>query len=189
MLPLESINPKWTLFLDRDGVLNHEKVDDYIYHRGEFRLYDGVLDALAILQQHFGRMILATNQRGVEKGLMTRVALHDVHDHLQELLVQKGLRPLDAIYYNTSLLNDHPDRKPQTGMALAARKAFPDIRFSQSVMVGNNISDMQFGRNAGMFTVFVKTTSPDIVLPHPDIDLACNDLLNFARVLEAARIR
>lgn len=190
MLNLAAIDRHWTLFLDRDGVLNIEKENDYIYHRGEFTLYDGALEALGILQQYFGRLILATNQRGVEKGLMTETDLHDIHAYLQEMLAGRGLKPLDGIYYNTSLLNDHPDRKPQAGMALRAQIDFPAIRFDQSVMVGNNISDMQFGRNAGMHTVFVGTTTPVAgLLPHPAIDLAFNDLLNFALALQAARNR
>ncbi|MFT4024616.1 MAG: HAD-IIIA family hydrolase [Flavihumibacter sp.] len=189
MLDLAAINSNWTLFLDRDGVLNIEKIDDYIYHRGEFRLYENTLEALAILQPVFGHSVLVTNQRGVEKGLMTEEALLDIHRHLQEQLAGHGIKPLDGIYYNTSLLNDHPDRKPQTGMALRAQADFPDICFSKSLMVGNNLSDMFFGRNAGMHTVFVKTTKPGIALPHPAIDLAFNDLLNFALALRAARNR
>lgn len=186
MLDLQSINKQWTLFLDRDGVLNVEKVEDYIYHPGEFKLYDGVLEALEILQHVFGRMILVTNQRGVEKGLMTEKDLRDVHEHLQTTLTNRRLRPLDKIYYNTSLDNDHPDRKPQPGMALKAQNDFPAIKFNQSVMIGNNLSDMLFGRNAGMYTVFVQTTSPQQELPHPAIDLAFKDLLNFALALPKA---
>ena len=189
MISLADVDKSWTLFLDRDGVLNVEKVDDYIYHRGEFNLYDGVLPAIKLLQQYFGRMIVVTNQRGVEKGLMTEAALLDIHQHLQQILVDNGLQPFDGIYYNTSLLNDHPNRKPQIGMALQAQAAFPEIDFNKSIMVGNNLSDMQFGRNAGMFTVFVKTTSPHQALPHAAIDLAFNDLLNFAHALQAARNR
>ena len=79
---------------------------------------------------------------------------------------------IDAIFYATSIHNDDLIRKPNTGMALKAKKQFPEIDFSRSIMIGNNISDMQFGRNSGMYTVFLKTTTPDLVLPHPDIDLA-----------------
>jgi histidinol phosphatase-like enzyme len=61
----------WTLFLDRDGVINYEKVNDYIYNPGEFKFYEGVLEAMHIFRQLFGRIILVTNQRGIEKGLMT----------------------------------------------------------------------------------------------------------------------
>jgi phosphoglycolate phosphatase-like HAD superfamily hydrolase len=50
-------------------------------------------------------------------------------------------------------------------------------------MIGNKLSDMQFGRNAGTFTVYLKTTHPDQLLPHLDIDLSFNSLLDFAKAL------
>jgi D-glycero-D-manno-heptose 1,7-bisphosphate phosphatase len=91
---------------------------------------------------------------------------------------------IDRIYYADSLLDDHPHRKPNPGMALAARADFPEIDFNRSVMVGNNLSDMNFGRNAGMHTIFLKTTAPDQTLPHPSIDLAFNSLYDFAKHLQ-----
>ena len=68
-------------------------------------------------------------------------------------------------------------------MAIKAKEQFPEIDFTHSIMIGNNISDMQFGRNAGMYTVFLKTTNPDIVFPHPDIDLVFDLLTDFAKAL------
>lgn len=184
MLNLKNIDKSWTLFLDRDGVINIEKKDDYIYHPGEFEFYTGAMESLRTFSERFNKVLIVTNQRGVEKGLMTLENLHDIHDHMTDELTKIGAT-IDKIYYCTSLDNSHPNRKPQPGMAFQAKQDFPDIDFSKSVMVGNNLSDMEFGRNAGMYTVFVKTTSPDINLPHPWIDLAFKDLLNFSRALSA----
>jgi D-glycero-D-manno-heptose 1,7-bisphosphate phosphatase len=75
-------------------------------------------------------------------------------------------------------------RKPNPGMALLAQKDFPKIVFPKSIMVGNKISDMEFGRNAGMHTVFVKTTHPEIGPPHPAIDLCFTNLAAFAKALQ-----
>ena len=55
-------------------------------------------------------------------------------------------------------------------------------------MVGNNISDMEFGRNAGMHTVFVRTTNPGQQLPHPAIDLVFNSLYDFAKSFALIKI-
>lgn len=179
MLELEKINKTWTLFLDRDGVINHEKHLQYVLHYLEFQFYDGVKEALKNLSAIFGRLIIVTNQRGVERQLMTEEALLHIHQEmLAEIRAAGG--NIDAIFYCTSLNDEHPNRKPQTGMAILARQSYPDIDFSRSIMIGNNLSDMQFGRNAGMFTVFVKTTSPDLPLPDPLIDLAYDDLPAFA---------
>lgn len=179
---LSDIDKNWTLFLDRDGVINHEKVEDYIYHYGEFTFYNGALEAIKILSQKFPRIILVTNQKGVGKGLMTEESLQDIHKNMLEEITKAGGR-IDAIYYCTALDSNHSHRKPNPGMAFQAKQDFPEIDFSKSLMVGNNISDMEFGRNAGMHTVFVKTTSPDQLLPHPAIDLAFEDLMDFAKAL------
>jgi histidinol-phosphate phosphatase family protein len=181
-LTLSEINKDWTLFLDRDGVINHEKVADYIYHFGEFTFYNGSLEAIKILSQKFSRIILVTNQKGVGKGLMTEGNLQDIHKNMLQEITNAGGR-IDTIYYCTALDSNHSHRKPNPGMAFQAKEDFPEIDFAKSLMVGNNISDMDFGRNAGMHTVFVKTTSPDQVLPHSAIDLAFDDLLDFAKAL------
>lgn len=185
MLNLQHIDSSWTLFLDRDGVINEEKEDSYIFHYGEFRFYAGALEALKRFADVFGHIVIVTNQRGVGKGLMTVADLEDIHRQMIEAIVARGGR-VDRIYFADSLDNAHPLRKPQTGMAHAAQKDLPSIDLARSVMVGNNISDMEFGRNAGMYTVFLKTTSPDQPLPHASIDLAFNSLYDFAKHLRSA---
>lgn len=178
MLDLTKIDSTWTLFLDRDGVINHERYQQYVLHYPEFVFNDGVLDALVVLASRFGRIVVVTNQRGVEKKLMTEEALLDVHEKMLAEVEAHGGR-IDAIYYCTSLDDHHPNRKPQTGMALMAKERFPEIDFSSSIMVGNTLSDMAFGKTAGMKTVFVQTTSPTQSLPHPDIDVAFKNLPAF----------
>ena len=182
MLDLQSINKSWTLFLDRDGVINHEKELDYVYNYNEFIFYDGAIDALKIFAGIFSTIIVATNQRGVAKGLMTEEDLKDLHTNMIRDVESAGGR-IDRIYYNTAMTNDHPMRKPQSGMALQAKKDFLQIDFSRSIMVGNNMSDMLFGRNAGMHTVFLRTTSPDLELPHNAVDLSFDNLIDFAKAL------
>lgn len=185
MLDLTKIDKSWTLFLDRDGVINIEKYQDYVYNYDEFIFYEGVPEALKMLADRFGRIIITTNQKGVGKGLMTETDLHQIHSRMLQDITAVGGR-IDGIYYCTSIDNDHPDRKPQPGMALQAAKDFPDIDLQKSLIIGNNISDMEFGRNAGMHTVFVKTTHPQQSLPNPAIDLAVMDLPDFAKALQSA---
>jgi histidinol-phosphate phosphatase family protein len=181
-LDLQQIDARWTLFLDRDGVINHEKEGSYVLHYGEFVFYDQVKEALRICASAFGRIVIVTNQRGIGKGMMTAEDLQVIHEKMIAEIVLAGGR-IDRIYYADSLQNDHPLRKPNPGMALAARADFPAIDFSRALMVGNNISDMEFGKNAGMYTIFLTTTRPDQSLPHPDIDLAFNSLYDFAKHL------
>lgn len=179
MLDLSTLSSSWTLFLDRDGVLNHDKDNDYIRNRDEFRFYDTTLEAMAILAGIFDRIVIVTNQKGVGKGLMSLEDLSGIHTHMTaEVEASKGR--IDRIYFCSDLSDDSPNRKPNPGMAYQAKLDFPDIDFNRSIIAGNRMSDMAFGRNAGMHTVFVATTHPDTPFPDPMIDLRFNSLYEFA---------
>ena len=181
-LYLENIGPNWTLFLDRDGVINYEKENNYILNWDEFEFYPGVTEAISRLSKKFGAVIVISNQRGVGRGLMTEEDLLDIQARMKLRIEDDGGR-VDAIYYCTATEPTHFCRKPNPGMALLAARDFPSINLSKSIMVGNKTSDMQFGRNAGTYTVYVKTTHPEQPLPHPDIDLAFDSLIDFAKAL------
>lgn len=182
MLNLQQVDRSWTLFLDRDGVINDEKLGEYILHWNYFIFSKGVLDTFKKLSETFGRILIVTNQKGVGKGLMSQAALDTIHYEMQREIEVVGGR-IDRIYFCTDLDNDSPYRKPNHGMALQARKDFPEIDFTKSIMVGNKPSDMRFGRNAGMFTVFLATTNPELPYPHPDVDLRFASLSEFAAAL------
>lgn len=182
VLDLKQIDKTWTLFLDRDGVINEERLGEYVLHWGEFIFSKGVLDVFKKLSDSFGKVIVISNQRGVGKGLMTEEALQTIHLEMQrEVEIVNG--KINKIYYCTEKDDKCFNRKPNPGMALQALKDFPGIDISKSVMVGNKPSDMKFGRAAGMFTVFVRTTNPDQSFPHPDIDVTFSSLNEFASAL------
>jgi len=182
VLDLKKIDKTWTLFLDRDGVINEEKVGEYVKHWGEFIFSKGTLEVFKKLSDVFGRVIVVSNQRGVGKGLMTEQDLQSIHFEMQREVQIVGGK-IDKIYYCTEKDDKFFFRKPNPGMALKASKDFPDIDFSKSVMVGNKPSDMKFGRSAGMFTVFVTTTNPSQSFPHPEIDQIFPSLFDFANGL------
>ena len=181
-LNLRSIDKNWTLFIDRDGVINHEKKDGYILNWREFQFYDGAKEAIKDFSNKFGRIIVISNQRGVGNGLMTEEDLAGIHKHMLKQIENTGGH-IDKIYYCTSTDNKHPNRKPNPGMFFLAKKDFPSIDLSRSIMVGNKPSDMLASRNAGIYSIFVKTTNPAQTLPHPDIDLAYDSLVDFAKAL------
>jgi D-glycero-alpha-D-manno-heptose 1-phosphate guanylyltransferase len=179
---LKNIDESWTLFLDRDGVINDETPGEYVLNSKEFIFSKGALEALKILAGKFDRIILITNQRGIGKGLMTENDLEQIHKEMQKEIVSTGGR-IDKIYYCMEVDSKCFDRKPNPGMALKALKDFNKIDFSNSIMVGNKPSDMRFGRSLGMITVFVASTNPHQSFPHPDIDLRFDSLLEFAITL------
>jgi histidinol-phosphate phosphatase family protein len=182
MLPLKQINNTWTLFVDRDGVINYEKKEDYIHTWDEFKFYEGVPEAMKTFASVFKHIIVVTNQKGVGKGLTKLDDLHTIHANMEHEIEKAGGR-IDAIYYCSDLDDESPFRKPNPGMGLQAVKQFPDIDLTKAIMIGNTMSDMEFGRNLGVYTVFLPTTRPDVDLKDKRIDAVCESLYDFARSL------
>jgi histidinol-phosphate phosphatase family protein len=138
---------------------------------------------LQYLSTRFGKIIIITNQRGVGRQLMSEEDLISIHEQMLADIEASGGR-VHKIYYCVANDDTHPNRKPNPGMAREALRDFPGIDLSKSIMVGNKISDMQFGRNAGMHTVFVQTTNPEQSVAVSHIDLAFQDLPAFAKALQ-----
>jgi len=150
------IDETWSLFLDRDGVINKEEAGTYVLNYESFEFLPGVLEAMARFDKLFQYIFVVTNQQCVGKGLLEEEVLNAMHESMQSDIEKSGGR-LDAIYYCADLASENPPhRKPEIGMALQAQKEFPQVDFSRSIMVGNYITDMQFGRNAGMCSVLVE---------------------------------
>ena len=92
------IDNSWTLFLDRDGVINKELPGDYVKRWDEFQFEPGVLIAIAELSKLFPRIIIITNQRGVGIGRMTEDDLKMLHTQMCNEINKAGGR-IDAIFY------------------------------------------------------------------------------------------
>lgn len=175
-----TITKDWTLFLDRDGVLNEDKPGSYVMSMDEFHILPGVREAMKKLSDIFGTIIICTNQRGVSKGLYSIEEMHRMNSFLSGEIRKSGGR-IDKVYYAIDLNDDAPGRKPNIGMALQAKRDFPNIDFSKSFMVGNNIGDMQFAHNAGIAkAIFLTTTIFDIQFPHPLINAHFDSLKSFS---------
>ena len=173
------IDNTWTLFLDRDGVINKKLEDDYVKHTSEFEFIDGVLNALRMLDLIFGKIVVVTNQQCIGKRIIYPEDLELIHQNmLYEITYLKGR--IDKVYYSPYLAaENHPTRKPGIGMALQAQKDFPGIDFSKSIIVGDSLSDMEFGRNAGMKTVFISNEAKE----DERIDFNFKSLIYFAHTL------
>ena len=172
----------WTLFLDRDGVINHEINGGYVNTWDDFVFYKGAKEALKIFATRFKYIIIITNQRGVGRGITQPENLQIIHQNMVKEFEAAGGR-IDGIYFCTDVNNDSPNRKPGNGMALQAKKDFPDIDFSKSIMVGNNFSDMEFGRGIGAATIFLPTTKKDVSATDTRIDAVYPSLMDFAKSL------
>lgn len=171
------------LFLDRDGVINKHLPGDYVKNIGQFEFLPGVLEAIVKFNQFFSRIVIVTNQQGIGKGLYTEEDLNVVHTFMLDKVKEAGGR-IDAVYFCPSLeKNNDLCRKPNVGMGLQAKSDFPEIDFEQSVMIGDSLSDLQFGRNLGMFTIWISSDpgqkfNPDLV------DLRMDSLKEVSNLLK-----
>jgi len=177
-----NIDFNWTLFLDRDGVINHEKHLGYINNWDEFVFYDGVKEAIKIFAGRFKYIFVVTNQKGVGKGITSPENLQIIHQNMLSEIKNAGGK-IDKVYFSPDLDENSPSRKPNAGMALQAKQDFPEVDFSRSVMVGNTLGDMQFGRNIGAITIFLPTTRPKSEHTDERIDAVYPSLLHFAQAL------
>ena len=149
------IDEGWTLFLDRDGVINVRIIDGYVTKIEEFEFLPNVIEALKIFKNKFKHIIVVTNQQGVGKGIMKIEDVEEVHRFMIQQVEDNDAK-IDKVYFCPQL-KSVPDnyRKPSPKMAYFAQSDFPDIDLSKSIMIGDMNSDVEFGRNVGMKTIFV----------------------------------
>ena len=144
-----------TLFLDRDGVINRLRPNDYVKSWKEFEFLPDIVENLVKWSGMFKYIFIVTNQRGVGKGIMTESNLIEIHRLMLAEIEKVGGR-IDRIYYCTDVEETACCRKPNIGMAMEAKKDFPDIDFERSLMIGDSPSDLAFAANCGMKGVLVK---------------------------------
>ena len=181
------IDKSWTLFLDRDGVINIEHPGTYVTAWEEFIFCDGAKDALAMLSEVFGNIVIVTNQRGVGRGIMTMDTLKEISSNMKTEIRAAGGR-IDRIYACTAVEDTDHNRKPNTGMALQAKEDFPEIDFKRSLIVGNSLSDMEFGKRMAMYTVFLTTKHEPYPMPNDLINEQFPSLKDWAMTLATASV-
>ncbi|MEI6899832.1 MAG: HAD-IIIA family hydrolase [Bacteroidota bacterium] len=177
------IDHTWTLFLDRDGVINRRIIGGYVTEWSQFEFLPGVLQAVKTFSDLFGRIIVVTNQQGISKGLMTEDSVQSIHLKMIEMVRIHGGKIDQAYFCGDFKDSGSLHRKPAPGMAYQAKKDYPEIDFNRSIMVGDSISDILFGKSVKMSTIFISTKSV-LQNENPDlIDYVFPDLLSFSKYL------
>lgn len=144
-----------TLLLDRDGVINRLRPNDYVKCWDEFEFLPDVLETLSTWSRQIRHIFIVTNQRGVGKGLMTEDDLLAVHKQMCNEIKRHGGR-IDKIYYCTALTEEDIRRKPGIGMFKDILHDYPDVKPSDCLMIGDSDSDMDFAVNCGIKGIKVK---------------------------------
>ncbi len=169
----------YTLFLDRDGVINERIVDGYVLKWDQFRFIPGVPEAMKGLAQLFRRIIIVTNQQGIGKGLMTEADLSRINQAMIKSVMAYGGR-IDEVFHCPDTEGTPGNcRKPGPTLAVRARERFPEISFKRSIMIGDSSSDMQFAANLGMRSVFIDGGDQSLSPGSAGCDLRFESLYSF----------
>ncbi|MDP3919124.1 MAG: HAD-IIIA family hydrolase [Nanoarchaeota archaeon] len=161
-LEMKEDDPK-VVFLDRDGVIN--KQVHFLHKKEEFELLPGVGEAIKLLKDNKYKVFVTTNQPVVARGFCTEDDVKDMHEHMNRLLSEYGAI-VDKVYYcpHHPSVGDNPlytrecgCRKPKAGMINKAKEEFNLGDISQAYMIGDSISDIKSGDEAGCKTILVST--------------------------------
>ncbi|HMN61126.1 MAG TPA: HAD family hydrolase [Anaerolinea sp.] len=144
------------IFFDRDGVIIENR-DDYVRSWEDVALIPGALEALAIASSGRWKLVVISNQAGIGKGLISPSTADEINRRLVEIIQQHGGR-IDGVYICPHTNQDHCEcRKPRPGLILRAAHDL-NINLSASLLIGDALSDIQAGQNAGLpRKILVKT--------------------------------
>ncbi len=143
------------VILDRDGTINHDS-DQYIKSVAEWKPIDGSLEAIARLTQAGYRVVVATNQSGIARGLFDTSTLIAIHDMLQRAVALAGGR-VDAFFFCPHAADSGCGcRKPKPGMLVEISRRF-NVSLADAYMVGDAQRDLEAAAAAGARPVLVLT--------------------------------
>jgi D-glycero-D-manno-heptose 1,7-bisphosphate phosphatase len=143
----------YTIFLDRDGVINENR-SDYVKSWSEFRFLPGSREAIAKLTQVGHRIVVCTNQAGIARGTLSVETVEDIHHRMIESIRDFGGRIEKVYYCPHDRYEDCSCRKPRPGMLLQARDEL-GIDMRDAVFIGDSITDIRAGLAAGIHAVLV----------------------------------
>lgn len=156
------------VFFDRDGVINHNH--GYVHKREDFDFKEGIFDVARHAYKQNYKIVVITNQAGIARGYYTEEQFHELTDWMCQQFVAAGA-PIKRVYFSPyhptaglgRYLKDDISRKPHPGMIIQAQQEL-SINVSRSVLIGDNLSDIQAGNAAGVGTNLLVTGERPIEL-------------------------
>lgn len=151
----ENENYEKVVFLDRDGVINHDS-DDYIKSWSEFEFIQGSIEAIRILTIKGYKVIVITNQSVINRNMVSRGNLQHIHDMMKKNIENKGGKIIDIFFCPHVPEDNCKCRKPKPGLINQAAIKY-NINLNKAVMVGDNAKDIECAKNAGCKGILVGT--------------------------------
>lgn len=170
------------VILDRDGVINQDSAN-FIKNPNEWIALPGSLEAIALLNQSGFRVVIATNQSGIARGLFDMATLNAIHDKMHRALAQLGGR-IEAMFYCPHAADDNCTcRKPKTGMMEDIARRF-SVNLSGVYAVGDSLRDLQAFHDAGCKPILVRSGKGEETLAQGSLP---KGTLIFADLAEATQ--
>lgn len=165
-------------FLDRDGVINTEL--NYVSTSEYFHFINGVFDACRIILSQGYKIIIITNQSGIARGYYTLNQFSELNIWMLKEFQKEEIDVTDVYFCPhhpliglAAYVEDCECRKPKPGMILRAKNEH-NLDLAQSVLVGDRISDIEAGSNAGIGSLFLV----DVADKRNLVASPCNNLLD-----------
>lgn len=136
-----------TIFLDRDGVINHEI--NYLHKINDFIFINGIFDACSYFNKIGFEIIVISNQSGISRGFYTSAQYEEVTRWMKLQFETKNIKILNTYHCPHSPEENCNCRKPKPGLFLKARKKY-NINMEESWMIGDKESDISAANNAGI---------------------------------------
>jgi D-glycero-D-manno-heptose 1,7-bisphosphate phosphatase len=142
------------VLVDRDGTINVER--NYLSSPDQIELFPETVAGIKLLRSLGLPVAVVTNQSAIGRGYFDLAKLDEIHDRLHAILQEAGVG-VDAVYFCPHTPEDSCDcRKPLTDMARRAALEF-NAELSKSFVIGDNVCDIELGKNVGATTFLVRT--------------------------------
>ncbi|HRH41838.1 MAG TPA: HAD family hydrolase [Pyrinomonadaceae bacterium] len=160
------------VLIDRDGTINVER--HYLSSPEQIELFPETVAGIKLLRNLGFKIAVVTNQSAIGRGYFGIEKLGEIHNHLHNVLAQAGTE-IDGIYFCPHIPDDDCQcRKPEIEMATNAAAEF-EAELSKAFVIGDNVCDIELGKNVGATTILVQTgygkrtleekrTTPDYVV-------------------------
>ena len=165
------------LFLDRDGVINIDK--QYVHKKEDFEFIDGVFETCRAFMKQGYLLIIVTNQSGIARGYYSEKDFSQLTDWMKVEFSKEGV-VINKVYFcphHVGFTHECDCRKPEPGMILKAQKDF-NVDLSQSILVGDKMSDIEAGLAAGVGENYFVTEDPS----YP-VDIPCKKVNKLSDLL------
>ena len=143
--------------LDRDGVINYNISEGNVWKKEDFVPIPGSLEAITMIRSKGYKIVIITNQGGIENKKYTVSDVDSLHQYMFELLGKAGCPSIDGLYYSASLNKSDPYVKPNIGMFKRCEDEHSNIRFNEGWYVGDTIADLKASIKVGAKPILVRT--------------------------------